>query len=470
MKKFINEEKLKHECGVFGVINSDSAAYECYLGLHSLQHRGQESSGITTISKNNFIKTIKKNDSIVTSFTNEDIKELEGNKGVGHVRYSTFGGTSPINIQPFTFTLQWATYITAHNGNIVNARIIRKELEKRGSIFFSFSDSEILGHLLNISNKKDILGKMSDSLKKLDGAFSFVVLTNDKLYGARDANGLRPLSLGKKDKAYFLASETTAFDAVGAEFIRDINPGEIVEISLNGEIKSLYFTSKEKTHNNMCAMEYIYFSRPDSNIEGINVHSARLECGKQLAKEHPVDADIVIGVPDSSISAALGYSKFSKIPFEIGLVKNKYIGRSFIAPSQEQRARIIKMKLNTNDSVLKNKRVVLVDDSIVRGTTMKGIVELIHNAGAKEIHIRISSPMLKWPCFYGVDISTKKELALNQFSKDGYTKNLKYATSLEFLSKEGLESSLNRRSSNNKLCTACFTGKYPTDLYGENNE
>ncbi|ALV23257.1 hypothetical protein ASO20_01110 [Mycoplasma sp. (ex Biomphalaria glabrata)] len=460
---------LNEECGVIGVINVPNANYYLYLGLHALQHRGQEASGMVTID-NNMVNIVKRKGSIVNSFSKEDMESLKGNIGLGHVRYSTFGGKSTINIQPFVFTLHHTQYVTCHNGNIVNASTLKKKLEKRGSIFFSFSDSELLGHLINTSKKLTTIDKIDESLKELVGAFSFIVIENNKIYGCRDKWGLRPLVLGKLKDGYILASETVALDAVGANFIRDVEPGEIIEISNDGNISSKYYTPPKQCKNNMCAMEYIYFARPDTILEGKNVHEKRVQTGRELAKEHPLNADIVIGVPDSSLSAALGYSQYSKIPYDIGLVKNKYIGRSFIAPSQEERERIVMMKLNPNKHVLENKRVILVDDSIVRGTTMKSIVKLIHDAGAKEIHIRIASPEIKWPCFYGVDTSRRAELALYAQSKDEYLRNLKYATSLEFISLNGLQKSLDRWTKNGNLCTACFSGKYPSKLHDCENE
>lgn len=457
---------LNEECGVIGVINLNEASYYLYLGLHALQHRGQEASGIVTLSEDNKIVAVKRAGSIVNTFQKEDIVRLKGNIGIGHVRYSTYGGSSSINIQPFVFTLKHTSYATCHNGNIVNADRLRSILEKQGSIFFSFSDSEILGHFLNISRKSTTIGKLKESLAVMEGAFSFVIFKDECLYGCRDKNGLRPLVLGKKDNGYIIASETVALDIIGAAFVRDIEPGEIIEINKHNHITSTFYCANKQIQHTMCAMEYIYFSRPDTVLEGKNVYNIRRALGKILAIEQPVAADIVIGIPDSSVPYAMGYSEQSGIPYEIGLIKNKYIGRSFIAPNQEEREKILKMKLNVNRAVIKDKRIILVDDSIVRGTTMLAIIYLLHEAGAKEIHIRVGAPKIISPCFYGVDTSEITQLALHTHSKAEFLKKLKYATSLEFISLEGLQIGIGRRGGEAKnLCLGCFTKKYPTELF-----
>ncbi|MGL4769007.1 MAG: amidophosphoribosyltransferase [Mycoplasmoidaceae bacterium] len=468
-KLTIFEPKIKEECGVFGVINSKTASHDIYLGLHSLQHRGQEASGIATlIGDNEYV--IKKIGPIINTFDKTNLDFLKGECGIGHVRYSTFGSTEGyINVQPFVYKTHKYTYLTCHNGNLTNANELRIKLEKMGSVFFSSSDSEILGHLINRSKKSNFIDKIKDSLSQMVGAFSFLILKDDCIYGCRDLNGIRPLSFGKKDGAYYFASETVALDIVRADLIRDVKPGEIVEINLEGKISSSFYVPEDKTHHNLCAMEYIYFSRPDSNIDNKNIHNLRVSLGKQLALEHYIDADVVIGVPDSSLSSAIGYSDISKIPYDIGLIKNRYVARSFILAG-ENRDNVVRVKLNPNKAVLEGKRVILVDDSIVRGTTMGIITKLIYDAGAKEIHLRIAAPKLKWPCFYGVDIKSRKELALYNNSKEEYLKSLKYVNSLEFLSLDGLQRALGMSSKEGKLCTSCFTGNYITKLYSNKKD
>lgn len=470
VKKLENPLKsLNEECGVMGTINNHEASYDIYLGLHSLQHRGQESGGVTTFYKNKPL-TIKKSGPIVSSFTEKDIEYLKGDIAIGHCRYSTFGGTDVCNMQPFAFENKKvnAFYASCHNGNLTNAITLKNELLNKNITFTSNSDSEILGHLINLSEHTNPVDKLKEALNQLKGAYSFILIKENKLYGCRDPFGFRPLVLGFKlnplnnSKIFYLASETVALDIVGASFVRDIEPGEIIEIDMQGNINSFQFASKKA--NAMCSMEYIYFSRPDSLLEGDNVHLKRKEIGKQLAKEHFMNADVVIGVPDSSLSAAMGYAEQSKIPFEMGLVKNKYIARSFIAPTQKEREKILLMKLNANEAIIKNKKVILIDDSIVRGSTMKAIIKIIKNAGAKEIHIRIGAPEMKWPCFYGVDTSNKKELVMAWKTKEEYLKELKYADSLEFLSLDNLQKALNRKISDKTLCAACFSNQYFEDL------
>ncbi len=452
---------LNEECGIFGIINSKDASYKIYMGLHALQHRGQDASGITTFFDKKIISK-KKKGSIVEGFNAEDINELKGDVGIGHVRYPTSGTKDSIkNIQPFIFEINKEKFSICHNGNLTNSITLKKEL-KNDVKFISDSDSEILGHLMLMSPEKKIIDRLKWSFKKIIGAYSYLIAFEDKLIAARDPNGIRPLILGKKGNEYVFASETSALDINNIDYVKDVEPGEIIIINKNGKIEKDYISNKR--YSTICAMEYIYFSRPDSYLEGVNIHEARVKMGIQLAKEKPAKADIVIGVPDSSISASLGYAKQSKISYEYGLIKNKYIGRSFIAPSQQEREKLIKMKLNPNSSVIKGKDIVLVDDSIVRGTTMKGIISLLKKAGANKIHIRIASPEIKYPSFYGINISDKNELALNKYTKEEYRKSLKYANSLEFLSIEGLEKVLNRKYKKKELNLSCFTGYYPIEL------
>lgn len=455
--EFDTERELHEECGVFGIFNVEDAAELTYFGLHALQHRGQESAGI--VACNEGVLTGYKGEGIVKEVFTGNIltTKLAGNVAIGHVHYATKNGKGYRNAQPFLFNHSTGDFALCHNGNIVNSEELKRSLEENGSIFQSTSDAEILAHLIKKDNKTQRIDVIRKSLLSLEGAFAFLVLTKDKLYAMRDRHGLRPLSLAKLGNGYVVSSETCAFDAIGAEFIRDIKPGEIVTISENG-IDSCFYT--QETQNKICAMEYIYFSRPDSDVEGVNVHLARKKCGKILAKEAPVEADMVIGVPDSSLSAATGYAEESDIPYEMGLIKNRYIGRTFIEPTQAQREKGVKMKLSPVRSVIHGKRVVVIDDSIVRGTTSKQIVDMLRQMGATEVHMRIASPTFIAPCFYGVDTSTYDELISAYHSVEEVCKIIG-ADSLAFLSEEGLKEALGLSD----LCMACFNKKYPTKLY-----
>lgn len=451
--------ELHEECGVFGVYGVPKAAELTYYGLHALQHRGQEGCGIVAAGENG-LKRVKGEGLVTEVFTGSKLSALDGSMAIGHVRYSTAGGGGVENVQPFLFRHNTGDFALAHNGNLVNSRPLRKFLEDRGSLFQSTSDSEILAHLI----KKDSFEKdnprifsIVEALNMIEGAFAFVIMTANRIYACRDKYGLRPLVLGSLGDGYIVSSETCALDVVGATYIRDLEPGEIITIDGKGIRTRKY---SEYQRHAMCAMEYIYFARPDSDIEGRNVHSFRKESGRLLFQESPADADIVVGVPDSSLSAAMGYSEASGLPYEMGLIKNKYIGRTFIAPSQELRDRGVKMKLSAVRTIVKDKRVVLVDDSIVRGTTSKRIVRQLKEAGAKAVHVRIASPPIKSPCFYGVDISTFDELISARKNVQQVCEAIE-ADSLAFLSEKALFEA-GRRSD---LCLACFNGKYPTDLY-----
>lgn len=459
----IDNDEIHEECGVFAVYGHQDAARICYYGLHSLQHRGQEAAGI--LVNHNGELSIHKGEGLVSEvFSTERINSLKGESCIGHVRYATAGGGGIANVQPILFRTLSGSLGIAHNGNIINAHVLKEELENQGSIFQSSSDTEILGHLIKRSSGK-MIERICSSLRNLDGGFAFLIMIEEALYVARDKYGLRPLSIGQMaNGAYVISSETCAFDVVGAKFIRDIEPGEVVRIK-DGKIKSMYYTND--TARAMCAMEYIYFSRPDSDIEGINVHAARKRAGKQLYAESPIEADLVIGVPDSSLSAAIGYAEASGIPYEMGLIKNKYVGRTFIQPTQELREQGVKMKLSAISSIVKGKKVILIDDSIVRGTTSKRIVRLLKEAGAIEVHVKIASPAIKYPCFYGVDISTFEELISNRLNVEELCKYIE-ADSLAFLSENGLfESVYDSKLDINKcgLCLACFNGVFPTKLY-----
>ena len=448
--------EIHEECGVFGAFRVEHAAEVTYYAMHAMQHRGQEGCGMVTADGKHLVGH-RSYGLVKEVFTQSHLDRLVGNYSIGHVRYATSGSGHYSNIQPFLFYHSTGDFALCHNGNIVNSAILREEFEKSGSIFQSTSDSEVLAHLIT----KRSYGTRTDALKyacsKLEGGFSFLVLTKDKLYAMRDKNGLRPLSLGKLGDGYVVSSETCAFDVIGAEFIRDILPGEIIKISKDGIVSTFY---DDNCFNKMCAMEYIYFARPDSDINGINVHLSRKEVGKALARECPVDCDIIIGVPDSSLSAANGFSEESGIPLETGLIKNKYMGRTFIEPSQDLRERGVKMKLSPIRSVVKGKRVCVIDDSIVRGTTSKQIVQMLREQGAVEVHMRVASPPMIAPCFYGVDTSTYEELISSYKSVDEVCKIIG-TDSLGFISKEGFLKAIGAKD----LCMACFDRQYPTPLY-----
>ena len=455
------DRELHEECGVFGVVGHQDAAQICYYGLHSLQHRGQEAAGICC--ECNGKMNIYKGEGLVTEVFDQDkLKNLNGNVAIGHVRYSTAGGGGLSNVQPFVFRTMEGSMSICHNGNLVNANILKQELEDQGSIFSSTSDTEVLGHLIK-RQEGHMIDRICASLDKLDGAFAFLVMLEGRIYAARDKYGLRPLSIGiLSNGAYVFASETCALDVIGAKFVRDVEPGEIVRVK-DGKLLSKTYT-KDSLQDKICAMEYIYFSRPDSNLDGINVHTTRKLAGKQLYYENPIEADVVIGVPDSSISAAIGYAEASGIPYEMGLVKNKYVGRTFIEPTQEMREQGVRMKLSAVSSIVSGKKVVMIDDSIVRGTTSKRIVRHLKDAGAKEVHVRIASPAIKFPCFYGVDTSTIEELISNKMSVDELCEYIE-ADSLAFISEEGLHKSIHFDHQKCGLCMSCFNGNYVTNLY-----
>ncbi|MFA7076438.1 MAG: amidophosphoribosyltransferase [Candidatus Izemoplasmatales bacterium] len=455
--EYLYQDKMNEECGVFGVINVKNAAEVMYYGLHALQHRGQEGCGIITTDFERFYH-LKGEGLVVEVFNEINLQKLKGNAAIGHVRYSTSGGGGIENVQPFLFKHSTGDFGLCHNGNLVNSQELKRELEIHGSIFQSSSDSEIFAHLIKKDTQKDRQKAIRDALNQIEGAFAFLALDNEKLYIMRDKNSLRPLSLGRINGGYVVSSETCAFEIVGATFVRDIYPGEILTIDKKGELISDSYA--EKTYKNMCSMEYIYFSRPDSNIEGMNVHTSRKEAGKILAREAPVDADVVVWVPDSSISASIGFSEESNIPSEMGLVKNRYVGRTFIQPSQVMREKGVKMKLSAIPSIVEGKRVVLVDDSIVRGTTSKKIVKLLRDAGAKEVHMRIASPPITHPCVYGVDTSTYEELLAAKHDVEEIREIID-ADSLAFISEAGILKACGRK----KMCMSCFNGKYPTYVY-----
>lgn len=453
---------INEECGIFGVFQCDNAAEITYYGLHALQHRGQEGCGICVTNGTEFHR--ERGEGLVTEIFNEKkLGKMNGNCAIGHVRYSTAGGCGLDNVQPFLFRHHTGDFSMAHNGNVVNSRQLRKSLESQGSIFQTSSDTEILAHLIKMNRRKDRIDVIGEALTMLEGAYAFVILTQDKLYVCRDKYGLRPVSIGKLNGGYIVSSETCGLEAVGAAFYRDVEPGEMVIFEKEKEPVSYFFT--QEFSNKMCAMEYIYFSRPDSDIEGMNVHKFRKNCGKYLAQLAPVEADLVIGVPDSSISGAIGYAEESKIPYEIGLIKNKYVGRTFILPSQALREKGVRLKLSPVRSLITGKRVVMLDDSIVRGTTCQRIVRMLKEAGAAEVHVRICCPPMRHPCFYGVDTSTYEELISSKLNVE-QVREMIGADSLYFLPEEYLLKAGNRTD----LCLACYNGKYPTHLYQSKTE
>ena len=457
----IQESELHEECGVFGVYGIPDAASLVYYGLHALQHRGQEGCGIVACGDDQVLRRIKGEGLVHEIFNDEDkFSGLPGSMAIGHVRYSTTGVGSIENVQPFLFRHNTGDFALAHNGNLVNSEQLRHYLEDHGSLFQSSSDSEILAHLIRKDNKerhRPRIMAIKEALNMIEGAFAFLIMTKNRLYVCRDKHGLRPLSLGRLGDGYVVSSETCALDAVGATFVRDIEPGEIVTIDHHGLRSNFY---SDFRHHFMCAMEYIYFSRPDSDIEGTNVHSFRKLTGRLLYEESPVEADIVVGVPDSSLSAAMGYAEASGLPYEMGLIKNKYIARTFIQPSQALREKGVRMKLSAVKSIVRGQRIVLIDDSVVRGTTSRRIVRMLREAGATEVHLRIASPPIKSPCFYGVDMSTYDELLCAHKDLDE-VRDILGVDSLAFLSQEALYKAGKR----SELCLACFTGDYPTYLY-----
>ncbi|QOR66880.1 amidophosphoribosyltransferase [Cytobacillus suaedae] len=453
---------LNEECGVFGIWGHPDAAQITYYGLHSLQHRGQEGAGIV-VTNGEKLKGHKGEGLVSEVFGNGQLSNLQGKAAIGHVRYATAGGGGIENVQPLLFHSQVGGLAIAHNGNLVNANALKHQLENQGSIFQTTSDTEVLAHLTRRSGYTKIHDRVKNALTMIKGAYAFILMTEKKMMVALDPNGLRPLSIGRLGDAYVVASETCAFDIIGAKYERDVEPGEFLIINDEG-MQSEFFSLN--TNRAICSMEYIYFSRPDSDIDGINIHTARKNLGKKLAYEAPIDADVVTGVPDSSMSAAIGYAEASGIPYELGLIKNRYVGRTFIQPSQSLREQGVKMKLSPVRGVVEGKRVVMVDDSIVRGTTSRRIVSMLREAGAKEVHVRISSPPIKNPCFYGIDTSTHEELMASSHSIEEMRQVIG-ADSLSFLSEDGLLEAIGRPYSGEYRgqCMACFTGKYPTDIY-----
>lgn len=460
-KDIIELEELHEECGVFGVYRNEDAASLTYYGLHALQHRGQEGCGIAC-SNTTRIATHRGHGLVQEVFSAADMEALSGDRSIGHVRYSTAGGNELENVQPLFANLNEQPFAVCHNGQIVNALQLKEELENMGSIFQGTSDSEIILHLIQRANGT-FLERIKKAFSRLEGAFAALVLTDDAIYAIRDHNGLRPLSYAALQEGWCVSSESCAFLTTSADFIADVEPGQIIAFTPEGIVKDTY---RKAEQCRMCAMEYIYFSRPDSDIDGINVHDARKRSGILMAQkdEGSIDADIVVGVPDSSTSAAIGYAQESGLPYEIGLIKNRYVGRTFIQPTQAQRERGVRMKLSAISAIVAGKNVVLIDDSIVRGTTSRRIVQLLKEAGANEVHVRIGSPAFRYPCFYGVDTSSYEELISARMDVDELCAYLK-ADSLKFLEVEDLSSAFQSEH----LCVSCFNGVYPTPLYNYQN-
>jgi amidophosphoribosyltransferase len=450
-------------CGVFGIHGHDEAANIAYLGMHALQHRGQESAGLVAADDGRLRRHVSMG--LVSDTFNRDVlAKLPGATAIGHVRYSTAGSSEVRNAQPFLFEYAGGSIAIAHNGNLVNAAELRVELEAQGSLFQTSSDTEVIVHLMAKAREPDIVGRLSSALRRVRGAYSLVLLVTDgassKLIGVRDPNGFRPLVLGRLKDAYVLSSETCSFDLIEADMMRDIEPGEIVVIEKGGMTSHRVPDTEQPT---FCVFEHVYFARPDSLVNGKSVYRAREKMGMRLADEAPVDGDVVIAVPDSGVAAAIGYSRQSGIPYEMGLIRSHYVGRTFIEPQDSIRHFGVRLKLSPVRSIVDGKRIVVVDDSLVRGTTSRKIVKMLRGAGAKEVHLRISAPPTTNPCYYGIDTPTRSELVAASHSVEEINR---YVTSdsLAYLSHDGMMSAVGAPVSGKGYCSACFTGKYPVPL------
>ena len=451
------DDHFHDECGVFGVFGHEEASKLTYLGLYALQHRGQESAGIVS-SDGGELHLHRAMGDVEEIFTPAVLANLPGDLAIGHTRYSTAGDKALLNAQPIMIDCNKGKVALGHNGNLTNAAEWRRKLEHRGSIFQTNSDTEVIVHLLARSQARNLTGALGDALNQVEGAYSLLVLTTDEMIAVRDPRGFRPLNLGRLGDSWLVASETCAFDLLNAQYVREIEPGEMVRISRSG-IESVHFAPEKPRQQ--CIFEHVYFARPDSIIFGRSVTESREALGRTLAKEHPVDADIVVPVPDSGVPAAVGFALESRIPFRMGLIRNHYIGRTFIEPSQAIRNFGVKLKLNPVRSLIEGQRVVLVDDSIVRGTTSRKIVRMVREAGAKEVHVRISCPPTISPCYYGVDTPTREELIASSSTPEEICKFIG-ADSLGYVSLAGLKRAVN--DTKGDYCTSCYTGVYPTDL------
>ncbi len=458
-----DDDKLREECGVFGVYGHKDSSALTALGLHALQHRGQEAAGIVTYDGKQFYGH-RAPGHVGDIFSNEAvIKRLPGTLAVGHNRYSTTGETAQRNIQPLFAEYESGGFALAHNGNLTNASILHRDLVKRGCLFQSTSDTEVIIHLIAISAQGLVIDRLIDALKRVVGAYSLVAMTNDQMIGVRDPMGVRPLVLGFLDGAHVLSSESCALDIIGANFVRDVEPGEVIVIDKSGltSLKPFGWTPSR-----LCVFEYVYFARPDSILDGSGVYESRKRIGAELARESNVEADVVIPVPDSGVPSAMGYATETGLPYELGIIRNHYVGRTFIEPADHIRHLGVKLKHNASRAVIEGKRVVLVDDSIVRGTTSVKIIEMMRNAGAKEVHMRIASPPTSHSCYYGVDTPEREELLAAQNSVDQMRKFMG-ADTLAFVSIEGLYRAMGLNGRDNEMpqyCDACFTGEYPVSL------
>ncbi len=457
-------DKLREECGVFGAINATDASAATALGLHALQHRGQEAVGITSFDGKEFYSR-RGLGHVADNFSSQDaLAELPGFMAAGHVRYSTTGGAGLRNVQPLYADLASGGFAVAHNGNISNARSLREDLVRRGAIFQSTSDTEVIIHLVATSRYPTMVDKLIDALRLLEGAYALVVITPEGMIACRDPLGIRPLVMGRIGDATVFASESVAFDVMGAELVREVEPGELVRVDFGGNVDSLHPFGKHSPRP--CIFEHVYFSRPDSYFAGRSVYEARKAIGAELAREKPVEADLVVPVPDSGVPAAIGYAQESGIPFELGIIRSHYVGRTFIQPSDGARHAGVKRKHNANRSLVEGKRIVLIDDSIVRGTTSLSIVEMMRDAGATEVHFRVASPPTAHSCFYGVDTPERSKLLAARMDIDPMREFIK-ADSLAFVSIDGLYRAVGEKPRNSdcpQFCDACFTGDYPTSL------
>ncbi len=456
-------DKLREECGIFGIAGSESAAAVTALGLHALQHRGQEAAGIVSYDGTEF-HARRAMGHVAGNFDREDvIRTLGGFTAVGHVRYATTGASALRNVQPLFADLSSGGFAVAHNGNISNAAALRRQLVRRGSIFQSTSDTEVIVHLVATSSYRTLLDRFIDALRSIEGAWSLICLTSEGMIACRDPLGVRPLVMGKLGDAWLFASETVALDVVGADFVRVVDPGELVIVQ-NGEVRSI--RPFPPVRQRPCIFEHVYFSRPDSIVDGTSVYSVRKAIGAELAKESPVEADYVIPVPDSGTPAAIGFSQASGIPFELGIIRSHYVGRTFIQPSDQVRNLGVKLKHNANRALVEGRRIVLIDDSIVRGTTSLKIVQMMRDAGAAEVHMRIASPPTRHSCFYGVDTPERSKLLAAKHNVEEMQAFI-HADSLAFLSIDGLYRAVGeagRETRSPRYCDACFTGDYPTPL------
>jgi amidophosphoribosyltransferase len=455
-------DHLHDECGIFGIHGQEHASETVYLGLYSLQHRGQESSGIT-VSDGEHIRTHLGMGLVGNVFNEQNLAELSGHIAIGHNRYSTTGRVSLANAQPIVVDCKVGRLAIAHNGNITNAVHLRNAMENKGHIFKSTSDSEIVLHRIATSDQPDLEKMIAEAVAGLEGAYSLLIMCKDKLFAYRDPLGFRPLCIGKLGDAWIVSSESCAFDIAKGKYLRDVLPGELICIDEKGLHSTMVRESSKQAN---CIFEFVYFARPDSIVFEENVDKVRRKLGKQLAREHPVEADFVISVPDSSNSAALGYSLESGVRFEFGLIRNHYVGRTFISPKQSVRDSGVLLKFNPVRGVLNNKRVIVVDDSIVRGSTMRKLVKLLRDAGAREVHLRISSPPIAFPCYFGIDMPTKEELIRNRYDEAGIA-NFLGVDSLAYLSLEGM---LDSAGSREGFCTACFNGEYPVPVEGQGDK